>query len=1056
MRITGISPANVAPVAGDDEGAGFETDEASAFTTGSVLLNDSDGDGGTLSVSGLDTTGTQGAVTDNGDGTFDYDPNGAFDGLEAGQSATDQFSYTLSDGQGGTDQATVTVRITGKGDPSPNTAPVAVDDGPSIEFIVGETDILTTLSLLTNDTDADADPLSIIAVQPNNPLVKVTNNGDGTITYDPNGAYNALSPTGLRGGPPETDTDTVTYTVSDGRGGIDTAVVTITIFGTTSANNQTSTPRAVDDGPGNGFETGEAQAFTTPSVLLNDSDPDNGPLSVVGIDTAATLGTVIDNGDGTFDYDPGSAFLALNAGETATDRFTYTLYDGQGRTDTAIVRILINGGGPNFVPEANDDGPGNGFETYESTPFVTPSVLTNDSDFNNGILSLAGFDTTGTLGSVIDNGDGTFTYDPGTAFLGLGIGETGTDSFSYTLSDGQGGTDKATVTITINGGDNFRPDAVDDAGVGFTTDAETPFTLPDLLANDMDRDPTDTLLIAAFDEDATMGDVTATRTGSPQFYVPTSFVYDPNGAFESLGQGETATDQFFYAIVDRRADGSFPLNDDPGSFDTAVVTVTVIGVNDAPTAQSDGGTGFRVNEDETFTTDTVLENDSDPDTTDVLSVTGLDTTATIGLVTDNGDGTFDYDPNGMFDDLDVDRTIPQRPVPETATDSFRYTITDSFGLTSTATVTITISGVSDDDGGGGPRGGFARTTIAESSVAESDPADALLDLTNDLRLANGLAPVALDTALIMAAQQHADDMADNDFVSHTGSDGSTPGGRAVSAGFNWSSIGENIAAGQASAEAAFAAWTESPGHLETILDPMFTDLGIGYANRPDDTGDADYQFYWTQLFASEASVPEADTVPVTDHAYDDVITTDGTTIVLSSVTTRQERGDSADGPDYGAVGGIAHADDVSSETEADADQGGEAQMSPPPTVESGDTSNAVTMASHDVPSGGLMLDGSDANDWRYGARQDITLTNNSDQTISDWTVKIDLDPGALANLTFTNVYRADWTTDGEDLFFTPLFYTREIAPGETEFFGLNVDVLDDTGLPWDVNDISLI
>ncbi len=106
---------------------------------------------------------------------------------------------------------------------------------------------------------------------------------------------------------------------------------------------------------------------------------------------------------------------------------------------------------------------------------------------------------------------------------------------------------------------------------------------------------------------------------------------------------------------------------------------------------------------------------------------------------------------------------------------------------------------------------------------------------------------------------------------------------------------------------------------------------------------------------------------------------------------------------------------------------------------------------------GLVLDASDVNDWGRGARQDITLTNVSDETVSGWSVLIDLDPGDLANLAFTKVYRAELTIlNGEDLVFTPLFYTEEIAPGDTEFFGLNVDVLDDTGLPWTADDISLL
>ena len=123
MTINGV---NDAPDAVADGGVGFETDEDSAFTTASVLLNDTDVDASdTLIVSALDTTGTLGTVVDNGDGTFDYNPNGAFEALAAGETATDTFSYTVSDQNGGTDTATVTITING------------VDDDPGLNDITG-------------------------------------------------------------------------------------------------------------------------------------------------------------------------------------------------------------------------------------------------------------------------------------------------------------------------------------------------------------------------------------------------------------------------------------------------------------------------------------------------------------------------------------------------------------------------------------------------------------------------------------------------------------------------------------------------------------------------------------------------------------------------------------------------------------------------------------------------------------------------------------------------------------------------------------------------------
>ncbi len=108
-------PVNANPTAADD--AAGSTDEDSPFITGNVLSNDNDDDGDPLSVSSVDPISAGGAnITDNSDGTFNYDPNGAFENLAPGESVTDTFEYTVSDGRNGTDTATVSVEVTGVND----------------------------------------------------------------------------------------------------------------------------------------------------------------------------------------------------------------------------------------------------------------------------------------------------------------------------------------------------------------------------------------------------------------------------------------------------------------------------------------------------------------------------------------------------------------------------------------------------------------------------------------------------------------------------------------------------------------------------------------------------------------------------------------------------------------------------------------------------------------------------------------------------------------------------------------------------------------------------
>jgi uncharacterized protein YkwD len=82
-------------------------------------------------------------------------------------------------------------------------------------------------------------------------------------------------------------------------------------------------------------------------------------------------------------------------------------------------------------------------------------------------------------------------------------------------------------------------------------------------------------------------------------------------------------------------------------------------------------------------------------------------------------------------------------------------------------------------------------------------------------------------------------------MAHTGTDGSEAGTRAARAGYSWRLIGENIAAGQNSAQEAVAGWLESPGHCANLMNPSFTEMGAGYdISRARMPGFA----YWTQVF----------------------------------------------------------------------------------------------------------------------------------------------------------------------------------------------------------------
>ncbi|MGH8171781.1 MAG: Ig-like domain-containing protein, partial [Rhodanobacteraceae bacterium] len=361
-----------------------------------------------------------GSVTISGT-TLIYTPNPGFSGV-------DRFSYTVSDGHGGTSTAVVTITVTLQ-TPPPNRVPVALNDTAATAFGVP-----VNINVLANDSDADRDPLAITGVSaPANGTASVAGNA---VTYTPAAGFSG--------------TDTFTYSISDGRGGTASASVSVTV-----APQPNRPPVAVDDAATTAFGTAVAI-----NVLANDTDPDGDPLAISGVTTPAN-GSVSASG-GTITYTPANGF-------SGTDRFTYTIDDGRGGTASANVTVTV-GARPNQPPVANDDAA----TTVAPAP-VTINVLTNDSDPDGDPLTLQSV-TQPASGSAAISGT-VVVYTPAAGFVG-------TDTFDYTINDGRGGTATATVTVTITPPPNAPPVAVDDAT---TTAFATPVTI-DAIANDSDPD----------------------------------------------------------------------------------------------------------------------------------------------------------------------------------------------------------------------------------------------------------------------------------------------------------------------------------------------------------------------------------------------------------------------------------------------------------------------------------------------------------------------------------------------------------------------------------------
>ncbi|WP_405733346.1 CAP domain-containing protein [Streptomyces sp. NBC_01537] len=131
---------------------------------------------------------------------------------------------------------------------------------------------------------------------------------------------------------------------------------------------------------------------------------------------------------------------------------------------------------------------------------------------------------------------------------------------------------------------------------------------------------------------------------------------------------------------------------------------------------------------------------------------------------------------------------------------------------------------------------------APASAASSSGATArVVALVNSARSKAGCSALTVNAKLTKAAQSHSNDMSDSQTMSHTGSDGSSPGDRITRAGYDWRTYGENVAYGYPTPESVMAGWMSSPGHKANILNCAFKEIGVGLAQDG---------YYWTQDFGA--------------------------------------------------------------------------------------------------------------------------------------------------------------------------------------------------------------
>ncbi|AEV39454.1 outer membrane adhesin like protein [Pseudovibrio sp. FO-BEG1] len=375
-----------------------------------VFFQDFDlGDTHSLELHSEDMIGS-GTVID--EETFRYDPGTAFDYLKPSETATDTFSYTVTDSSGATSTQTVTITITGQ------------NDGPVAVSVAAETDENTSVAITPDFSDADVGDSHTFTVDTADTKGAVVVNEDGTFAYDPNGAFDYLKPG-------ETATDTFTYTVTDAAGESSTETVTVTINGVVTNTSPDTFPYE--------FTTDEDSKIVFRTIF---HDPDVGDTHTYSLNTDGLKGTLIETGDGVFEYDPSIDFDYLAVGETATTTFTYTVTDSHGASDTDTITITVTGRNDAPVAAAM-----NVSTTESSALVIVPDFVDPDTTDTHTFT----VDTSSTTGTVTINDDGTFTYNPNGQFDDLDQGESGTDSFTYTVTDASGVSSTETVTVTVNG-----------------------------------------------------------------------------------------------------------------------------------------------------------------------------------------------------------------------------------------------------------------------------------------------------------------------------------------------------------------------------------------------------------------------------------------------------------------------------------------------------------------------------------------------------------------------------------------------------------------------------
>jgi len=577
-----VTPVNDPPTGTGDTKTTPEETPVSGMVTGV----DGDGDQVTFAKA---TDPVHGGVAVNGNGSYTYTPAAKYHGA-------DNFTISISDGNGGSTTVTVDITVT-----PVNEVPVGTGDSQT-------TPENTAVSGTVTGVDGDGDQL-VFAKATDPAHGSVTVSSDGSYTYTPNNKYNGL--------------DNFTISIADGNGGSTTVTVDITVTPVNevpvgTGDSQTTPENTAVSGTVTGVD-GDGDQL----VFAKATDPAHGSVTVIS--------------DGSYTYTPNNKYNGL-------DNFTISIADGNGGSTTVTVDITVTP--VNEVPVGTGDS-----QTTPENTAVSGTVTGVDGDGDQLVFAKA---TDPAHGDVTVGSDGSYTYTPNNKY-------NGTDNFTISIADGNGGSTTVTVDITVT--------PVNEVPVG-TGDSQTTPENTAVSGTVTGVDGDGDQLVFAKATDPAHGSVTVSSDGS--------YTYTPNNKYNGL-------DNFTISI----ADGN-------GGSTTVTVDITVTPVNEVPVGTGDTQT----TPENTAVSGTVTGTDGDGDQLNFAKATD----PAHGNVIVNGNGNYTYTPNNKYNGLD----------------NFTISIADGNGGLTTVTVDITVTPLNEVPVGTGDSQTTPENTAVSGIVTGTD------------------------------------------------------------------------------------------------------------------------------------------------------------------------------------------------------------------------------------------------------------------------------------------------------------------------------------------------